>query len=489
MSGDQTSSGGRTKVAFDIGELSTMDATAQAELVRRRELTPLELVDAAIARIERVNPALNAVITSLYEEARAAAVSPDLPDGPFRGVPFLLKDIGAMQKGQPYYLGNRALRDAGFRSPVDTPLGARFRAAGLITVGKTNLPEFGLQSTTQPLAFGATHNPWALDRSTSGSSGGSCAAVAAGLVPIAHANDGGGSIRLPAAWCGLVGLKPSRGRISDPLDTLVLSELAVSRTVRDVAAVLDAVQGSEPGDLFVALPPVRSYRAEVGADPGKLRIGMLTRASFGDIHPECLTATQAAAKLLGSLGHEVEESYPEALLDPELPARILPLGRLVFAAMLRGLSEALGRPATRDDVEPYTWSATELPSATAEEYFAAMEWLMRWRRRVVQWWSTPFDLLLTPTIWEPPVTLESMTPPESKPLELKAKIDRQVFFTSPFNVTGQPAISLPLHWTPAGLPVGIQLVGAIGREDLLIRVASQLEQARPWINRRPLVHA
>src|ERR1700731_2413369 len=276
MPGGRTLFGGLTKVAFDISELSTMDATAQAELVRRRELPPLELVDAAIARIERVNPALNAVITPLYEEARAAAVSPDLPDGPFRGVPFLLKDIGAMQKGQPYYMGNRALREAGFRSPVDTPLGARFRSAGLITVGKTNLPEFGMQSTTQPLAFGPTHNPWKLDRSTSGSSGGSCAAVAAGLVPIAHANDGGGSIRLPAAWCGLVGLKPSRGRISDPLDTFVLSELAVNRTVRDVAAVLDAVQGSEPGDLFVALPPVRSYRAEVGADPGKLRIGMLT---------------------------------------------------------------------------------------------------------------------------------------------------------------------------------------------------------------------
>jgi len=191
-------------VALDISELSTMDATAQAELVRRKELTALELVDAAIARIERVNPILNAVITLLYEDARAAAASPDLPDGPFRGVPFLLKDIGAMQKGQPYYMGNRALRDAGLRSPIDTPLGARFRAAGFITLGKTNLPEFGNQSTTQPLAFGPTHNPWALERSTSGSSGGSCAAVAAGMVPVAHANDGGGSIRLPAAWCGLV---------------------------------------------------------------------------------------------------------------------------------------------------------------------------------------------------------------------------------------------------------------------------------------------
>src|SRR5215471_1491617 len=271
-----------------------MDATAQAGLVQRKELTPLELVDAAIARIERVNPTINAVITPLFEDARKAAVSPDLPEGPFRGVPFLLKDIGAMQKGQPYYMGNRALRDADFRSPVDTPLGARFRAAGLITLGKTNLPEFGNQSTTQPLAFGATRNPWDLNRSTNGSSGGSCAAVASGMVPIAHANDGGGSIRLPAAWCGLVGLKPSRGRISDPLDMLILTELAVSRTVRDVAAVLDAVQGSEPGDLYSAPPPSRRYSTELGVDPGKLRIGILTGTTFGEIHPECQAATRSA---------------------------------------------------------------------------------------------------------------------------------------------------------------------------------------------------
>jgi amidase len=196
--------------------------------------------------------------------------------------------------------------------------------------------------------------------------------VAAGLVPIAHANDGGGSIRLPAAWCGLVGLKPSRGRISDPLDTLIVCELAVSRTVRDVAALLDAVQGSEPDDLFLAPPAAISYQAEIGADPGKLRIGMLTRASFGDIRPECLTATNAAAKLLESLGHEVEESYPESLFE-EPGERTLPLQRPAIAGLLRNLSLMLGRPATRDDVEPYLWSLTELPPATAEEYAAAME--------------------------------------------------------------------------------------------------------------------
>ena len=317
--------------------------------------------------------------------------------------------------------------------------------------------------------------------------------MAAGLVPIAHANDGGGSIRLPAAWCGLVGLKPSRGRVSAPLDILGLTELAVSRTVRDVASVLDAVYGSEPEDLYYAPLPMRSYAAEVGADPGKLRIGMLTKTSFGEIHPECLAATIAAAKLLESLGHKVEESYPEALLEPDLRMRLLrllPLERAGSAAILRGLGQALGRPASRDDVEPYLWwMATELPSATAEQFLEYEEWLLGWRRRVVRWWSAPFDLLLSPTVWEPPATLESMMPVEDRFSELKAKIERQAFFTWPFNITGQPAISLPLHWTPEGLPIGVQLVAGVGREDLLIRVGSQLEQARPWIDRRPLVHA
>jgi len=480
-------------MALDVNEWSTMDATAQAELVRRREFTPLELVDAAIARIERVNPAINAVITPLFEEARAAAVSRELPTGPFRGVPFLLKDIGAMQKGQPYYLGNRALRDLGFRSPFDTPLGARFRAAGFITVGKTNLPEFGMQTTTQPLAFGATHNPWNLDRSTSGSSGGSCAAVAAGMVPVAHANDGGGSIRLPAAWCGLVGLKPSRGRVSDPLDMRELAELVVSRTVRDTAAVLDAVHGSEPGDLFLAPPPARSYITEVGADPGKLRIGILTRTLEFGSHPECREATVATAKLLESLGHRVEESFPEALFDPAQETLLLaPLSRAVGHGIALALGAVLGRPLTRDDVEPYSWFVVlqaEQPPVVFEEYLKAAGWLNQWARRVARWWSTGFDLLLTPAVCEPPATLVEMTPPEDKPWTLLSKIQQQVFFTYPFNVTGQPAISLPLHWTAEGLPAGVQLVATIGREDLLIRVGAQLEQARPWSKRRPPVHA
>jgi amidase len=311
------------------------------------------------------------------------------------------------------------------------------------------------------------------------------------MVPVAHANDGGGSIRLPAAWCGLVGLKPSRGRVSDPLDMRSLAELVVSRSVRDAAAVLDAVHGSEPGDLFLVPLPASSYAAEVGADPGKLRIGILTRTYFGEVHPECLAAIATTAKLLESLGHRVEESFPEALFDPDQEKRLGPLNRAAGHWMMLGLGEALGRAVTRDDVEPFSWLvalAAEQPPVVFEEYLKAMGWLNQWVRRVARWWSTGFDLLLTPTVWEPPATLVEMTPSEDEPGRLLSKIRQHVFFTSPFNLTGQPAISLPLHWTPEGLPVGVQLVAAIGREDLLIRVASQLEQARPWIDRRPPVH-
>jgi amidase len=330
-----------------MDELGVLDAVGQAELVRRRQVSPLELVDAAIARIERLNPRLNAVIAPLFDAARAAARSPHLPDGPFRGVPFLLKDLGAQQQGQPYWCGNGALRAAGYRSPADTALGARFRAAGLITLGKTNLPEFGPQPTTQPLAFGPTRNPWSHERSSGGSSGGSCAAVAAGLVPIAHANDGGGSIRIPAGWCGLVGLKPSRGRTAPPPAEVVRNnvEHVVTRSVRDAAAALDAVHGNEPGDLYVLAPPARPFAQEVGADPGRLRIGLLSHAPNASVHAECVAAVESAARLLAELGHSVEPAWPEALFDEEVPRRTGALWAVGLAVVLLRVAEMLGRPA------------------------------------------------------------------------------------------------------------------------------------------------
>ncbi len=472
--------------------LATLDAVAQAELVRKKDVTPLELADAAIARIERLDPVLGAVVCPLFEEAREAARGP-LPDGPFQGVPFLMKDIGATQAGQPLWMGNRALRDADYRSTRDTYLGARLRRAGLVTVGKSKIPEFGLQSTTQPLAFGPTHNPWDLDCSPSGSSGGACAAVAAGLVPIAHANDGAGSIRLPAACCALVGLKPSRGRIALEPTWIGRSFVgfAVTRSVRDAAVLLDSVHGNEPGDLFVLAEPARPYQSEIGADPGRLRIGLLTEMPGASSHPECRTAAEAAARTLESLGHHVEIAWPEALFEDERGLRMLAFGPLEYRMCLRTLAGLLGRPVRQDDVEPYLWTLAGLdwPAVTAEDYLEAAEWRQGWAVRVASWWAGGFDLLVTPTLCEPPALLSELVVDALHPWDLLERIGPHMAFTEPFNVTGQPAISLPLHWTAEGLPVGVQLVAAIGREDLLLRVASQLEREVPWSGRRPPVHA
>src|SRR5436189_3074883 len=306
-------------------ELALLDATAQAELVRQRHVSPRELVDAAIARIERVNPQLNAVIIQRFEKARAEAAAPDLPDGPFRGVPFLLKDLICHSAGDPYHAGMRLLRELGWVERYDTHLAARFRAAGFVFLGRTNVPELGPAPTTEPLAYGPTRNPWDTSRSPGGSSGGSAAAVAAGLVPVAHANDGGGSIRIPASCCGLVGLKPSRGRTSlgpdyTAIDDMLGVELCVSRSVRDTAGVLDAVHGRSDGETVSAPAPGRPFSREAGADPGNLRIALLTHNPLdtGEIHADCVAAARETAQLLESLGHTVEETYPEAVAKPEL---------------------------------------------------------------------------------------------------------------------------------------------------------------------------
>jgi amidase len=475
-----------------LDELATLDAVAQAELVEKGELTPLELVDGAIARIERLDPALGAVVSPMFEEARAAARGV-LPRGALRGVPFLMKDIGATQAGMPHFLGNRALRDAGFRAPHDSYLGARFRRAGLVTVGTSNIPEMGLQSTTQPLAFGPTRNPWDPLRSPSGSSGGSCAAVAAGLVPVAHANDGAGSIRLPAAWCGLVGLKPSRGRVALEPTWIGRSFVgfAVTRSVRDTAALLDAVHGNEAGDLFVLSPPERPYLGELGADPGRLRIGLLTHMRGAEVDAGCREAALGAAELLESLGHVVEPSWPEALFEEERALRTLSFGPLEYRLCLRTLARLLERPVESDDVEPYLWTLAGLdwPPVIAEDYLEAAEWRQGWATRVASWWSDGFDLLLTPTVCEPPAPLAELAADPGRPWDLLERLGPHMAFTEPFNVTGQPAITLPLFMTPEGLPLGVQLVAALGREDLLLRVASQLEQAAPWSGRRAPLHA
>lgn len=481
-----------------LSEFPALDATAQAELVRRGEVAPIELVEAAIARIEQLNPQLNAVITPLFNQARTQATDSRLPDGPFRGVPLLVKDYYCEIAGTPYYEGLRFLRDLAWQSAHDTNLGAKFRAAGFVFLGKTNLPELALGAVTDSQAFGASRNPFDLARTTGGSSGGSAAAVASGMVAVAHGNDGTGSIRVPASCCGLVGLKPSRGRISPgPARSGGLfgsiSEFVLTRSVRDAAAILDAVAGAMPGDLFVAPPPQRPYRQEVGRDPGRLRVGLMLHDAalaqlktiepdIPDVHPECVAAVQETGTLLESLGHDVEEAYPPQLEGPTgLGPALGIISASALAAHLDAWSTRTGRTIGRDDVEPTTWArAEEGRRYTAVEIHAAYQRLVAGVCRVPEWWAQGFDLLVTPTIAQPP--------PELEKVETASRMELTGMFgllTMPYNFTGQPAISLPLHWSDGGLPIGVQLVADYGREDLLIRVASQLEAVRPWIDHYP----
>jgi len=477
-------------------DFSSLDATAQAELVRRRQVQPIELVDAAIARIEKLNLQINAVITERFEKARADANGSDLPDGRFRGVPFLLKDLGAYSAGDPFHAGMRFLRGLRWTEPTDTYLAAKFRAAGFVFLGKTNTPELGLQPTTEPEAYGASRNPWDFARSTGGSSGGAAAAVASGMVPVAHATDGGGSIRIPASVCGVVGLKTSRGRVSLGPGTGerwagCAVENCVSRSVRDMAAVLDAIAGPMPGDPYAAPPPGRPFVAEVGENPGRLHVGLLTHAPGGSaVHADCVAAVEDVGRLLASLGHHVELSHPDGLGDPEM---LRSFGMVVSCATARALdawSEKTGRQIGPSDVEPMTWAVAELGrSVTGPRYVRAVSFAQTQTRRIARWWAEGFDLLLTPTVAEPPPPLGTFYSPPEDPLRGFLRAGPFGTFTSTFNATGQPAISLPLHWNAQRLPIGVQLVAAYGREDLLIRIAAQLEQARPWADRRPPTHA
>ncbi len=474
-------------------DLSALDATAQSELVRRGDASAAELVDAAIERVEKLNGDLNAVIHPLYERARAA-VQKGLPDGPFTGVPIVVKDLDGTLAGAPYHAGNKALKAAGHIASTTSYLFEKLERAGFVIVGKTNTPEFGLMPTAEPEAYGPTHNPWNLAHSSGGSSGGSAAAVASGMVPVAHAGDGGGSIRIPASMCGLFGLKPTRGRVSlgpaehESWAGLVMRHV-VTRSVRDSAAVLDVIQGYMTGDWYTAPPPARAYADEVGAAPGKLRIGMRTAAPLGlaEVDPECVAAVHDAARLLESLGHSVTEAGPAALDDGALLETFTTVMVSSLRADLAEVAAEIGRPVTADDVEPSTWASYEAGAAIdAGMYVQALLKMQAWARRTIAWWfDDGFDLVLTPTLAEPAPAIGELTHPETG----GGRLLPFVLFTAPFNVTGQPAMSVPLAMSESGLPIGIQLVAAPYREDLLIRVAAQLEQTSPWADRRPAVHA
>ena len=475
-----------------LTELASLDATAQAELVRRREVTPLELLEAAIARVEKVNPAINAVVFKMYDQARAAARAP-LPAGPLSGVPFLLKDFLAEYAGVPFtegtaYLGN-------YIPAEDSELVRRYKRAGLVFFGKTNTPELAVGPTTEPRLFGPTRNPWDTGRTAGGSSGGAAAAVAAGMVPMAHGNDAGGSIRVPAACCGVFGLKPTRARVplgphyGDLISGLV-AEHALTRSVRDSAALLDAVSGPDQGDPYWAPPPARPFAAEVAAPAGKLRIAFSTRTITGaEISPQCVAAVEDAASLCAHLGHEVVEAMPKIDAERFFLAftSVLAAG---FTCAIDDWTRRLGRAPTEDLFEPFVWAFTGRGrQITAPQYLLAVQDLQRISRTVAHFFAD-HDVWLTPMLGEPPVPLGTFAyRPGTDPFELRRKMARFTPFSYFANATGQPAMAVPTYWTPEGLPVGNQYIGRFGDEATLFRLASQIEAERPWARRHPPVWA
>jgi amidase len=475
-----------------MNELAALDATAQADLVRRREVQPRELVEAAIRRIEQLNPTLNAVVTPMFDEALARASDP-LPEGPFTGIPFVLKDLVAERAGVRYTEGSAFLAD--HVSAHDQELVLRQRRAGLVVVGKTNTPEFGILPTTEPRLFGATRNPWDVGRTPGGSSGGTAAAVASGMVPMGHATDGGGSIRIPASCCGLFGLKPTRGRntlgpaAGDSLNGLSC-EHALTRSVRDSAALLDATAGPGDGDPYWAAAPARPYLEEVGREPGRLRVAVTTTAATGvPVHEDCVRAVRETASLCESLGHDVLEFTPEDVDGNALSEAFLVLYVSGVAATIAGWSMVTGRAPAEADFEPCTWAMREIgASRSSADYLLAVAYLQRFSRQVAGWYSG-FDVWLMPVLAEPPLPLGTFDAPPDQPLLPLMRAGAWVPFTPIANITGQPAMSVPLHWNAGGLPIGSMFVARYGDEATLFRLAAQLEQARPWAGRRPPVSA
>ncbi|MFF7555376.1 amidase [Streptomyces olivaceus] len=457
-----------------------LDATAQAALVRSGEVKASELVEAAIERIERLDPGLGAVTLRYFDQARSAAA--DGSNGPLAGVPFLVKDLLTDVRGQACTDANVALKAQARPADADSPLVARFRAAGLVLAGRTASSEFGTTPTAESAAWGATRNPWNTALSSGGSSGGSAAAVAAGMVPAAHGTDAAGSIRIPASCCGLVGLKPSRSgartAVESVMDLIVPSVL--TRSVRDTALFLDIARGDE------GPAPADGYLAEPGKDPGRLRIGLLdTRIDGSPVHPDCAQAARSAARLLESLGHHVDPGFPAALGDSTLDQLFAAFWSAGMGDLLADVARRLGRDVTASDVEPLNWALGTLAAdLSADDRQAASEGVAGFARSVVSWWDDR-DLLLTPTQAEPPLPSGTLASDPAEPMAPLLRSTQFAPFTPFVNFTGQPAISLPLHTDTAGLPIGVQLVAAPGREDLLLRVAAQLEAAAPWGERRP----
>lgn len=472
-----------------FAEYSNYDGLGLAELVNKKEIKPAELVEAAVERIERHNPTLNAVVFRAYDEARAMANTS--PSGPFAGVPMLLKDILGSKKGWPSRSGSRFVPAA--PSPIDSTLVVRFQAAGLIPLGKTNVPEFGALPLTEPKLYGPARNPWNLGHSTGGSSGGSAAAVAAGIVPLAHGNDGGGSLRIPASCCGLVGLKPTRGR--NPLGPVIgdvwgglVAEHVVSRSVRDTAAVLDATAGPEVGDPYAAPPPPGSYLEATRIDPGTLKIAFTTTTPGGEVDPECQTAVEAAARLCAQLGHHVEETKPRLSTDEgaNFGKNFITVVVANLAARVEFYANMVRKTPTREDFEGLTWGLYQWgKTVTAAQYQLSWAGLQAAAREIARQ-QQPYDAWITPVLARPPLQIGEIDLEETDVAKGLRPIASYVPFAALQNVTGQPAISLPLARSKSGLPIGVQFVGRFGEEHVLLQLAAQIERAEPWRARPPV---
>lgn len=468
-------------------EYDNYDAVGLAELVRRRQVSPEELLEEAIARVEQRDSALNSVVNKLYDHARAA-IRAGLPNGPLHGVPFLLKDLHALCAGAVTTNGSRFFQDN--RADHDSELVTRYKKAGLVIFGKTNTPEFGLTITTEPTLFGPTRNPWSAQHTAGGSSGGSAAAVAAGLVPAAHASDGGGSIRIPASCCGLFGVKPTRGRNPHGPDrgegwAGMSTEHAITRSVRDSAVLLDSTCGPDVGAPYFAASPLQPYSSEVGATLGPLRIALATRTPAGEkIAPECEQAVMQTARLLEKMGHRIEQTDLDFV-----PEELGPGFRMVIAGNTRAAIDLhaakTGNRPGPEKFEKVTWALFEAGArASAAEYARAVLAVHRTGRMVGRFFER-HDVLLAPTLPRPPEKLGVFDMNSDDIESYRRAIALFTAFTAPFNASGNPAMSVPLHWTAEGLPVGVQFVARYGDEAALFRLAAQLEQARPWFHRRP----
>lgn len=463
------------------------DALGLAALVRRREASASDLLDAAVERIERNDPRINAITLKLYDRARAA-IAAGLPQGPFTGVPFLLKDLGQMLKGARLATGSRLFAD--YVPAKDSTLAQRFEAAGLVIAGKTSTPELGCSITTEPAAFGPCRNPWDTARTPGGSSGGAAAAVAAGIVPMAHASDGGGSIRAPAAWCGLYGMKPSRARnpagpdMGESLNGFS-SNHCVSRSVRDSAALLDATSGPEPGDPYHVAAPEHPFLEDAGRAPGPLRIAVSTRAPNGvPVDPEWVSATEQAARLLADLGHRVEEAAPEYDVEALFAAWRVIVGA-VLSVQVTSYADGKGIKDPLALLEPVNaaW-VEEGKRRTAAEYFRA-EMVQHGIGRRVGGFFARYDILLTPAMAGPPPKLGMLAGNRADLDSFYPRMFGATPFTAVFNATGGPAASIPFGLSAAGTPIGVQIGADLGRDGLIFALSGQIERARPWAGQRP----